>query len=200
MFGVTVFPEMGIAGAAIATVISWIVITVTFIVLVFTRKNEEEFKVLSAWRPDRELFGRLMHFGLPSGVHMFLDILAVTFFIFMVGRLGTVELAATNIVFALNTVAFLPMIGFSVGVSVLVGQALGRENVPEASYATWSTLHMTLLYMWIIGVVFVLVPTPLLDMFQPRGMSDAEYAPHSEHGGDPAAAGGPVLPVRRHGP
>lgn len=176
-FGVTLIPEMGIAGAGLATVIAWLVMTVAYMILLFSRANERLYKVRSAWRLDRELFGRLMRFGLPGGVHFFLDIFSVTFFIYMIGRLGTAELAATNIVFALNTLAFLPMVGFSVGVSVLVGQALGRETVPEASFATWSTLHMVLGYMILLAAVFVFLPEPLLRLFQPRDMSAAEYAP-----------------------
>ncbi len=182
LFGFTLFPEMGIAGAGLATVIAWLVMTIFYMVLLFSRENERCYKVRSAWRFDRELFGRLMRFGLPGGVHFFLDIFSVTFFIYMIGRLGTAELAATNIVFALNSLAFMPMVGFSVGVSVLVGQALGRETVDEASYATWSTLHMVLGYMLLLATVFVFLPEPLLRLFQPRDLSAAEYAPIMDKG------------------
>lgn len=68
---------------------------------------------------------RMLRYGLPGGVQFFLDILVFTFFVFMVGRLGRAELAATNIVMAINTLSFMPMIGMSVAVSTLVGQAIG---------------------------------------------------------------------------
>lgn len=175
--GIRLLPEMGVFGAALATVIAWGVMLAAFVLLVFRKKNEAAFGVRSARRLDFELFGRLLRYGLPSGVHFFVDIFAVTFFIFMVGRLGTAELAATNIVFALNSIAFLPMIGFSIGASILVGQALGAEEPDNAHRATMNTLHMTVSYMMLMAMVFVLLPAPLVSWFQPRGLDAAAYAP-----------------------
>jgi len=175
--GLTILPEMGIAGAALATVISWAVMLAAFAWLVFRKKNEERFGMRSALGFDRELFGRLMRYGVPGGVHFFVDIFAVTFFIFMVGRLGTEALAATNVVFALNTIAFLPMIGFSIGVSVLVGQALGADDPDNAHRAAMNTLHMTLAYMALMAAVFLLLPGQLASWFRPADMSPAAYAP-----------------------
>ncbi len=177
LWGLQLVPEMGIAGAALATVVAWVVMLVSFGLLLFTRKNEQAYGVRSAWRPDRELFGRLMRYGLPGGAQFFMDIFAVTFFVFMIGRLGTVELAATNIVFALHGIVFLPMIGFSIGASILVGQALGGENPDDAHRAVMNTLHMTLVSMGCMAVVFLTLPELLAGMFQPRDLSPGDFAP-----------------------
>ncbi len=178
--GLTLLPEMGVTGAALATVISWAVMLALFLLLVFSGKNEQAFGLRSSCCFDKELFGRLMRYGIPGGVHFFVDIFAVTFFIFMVGRLGTDALAATNIVFALNSVAFLPMIGFSIGISVLVGQALGANAPDNAHRATMNSLHMTLSYMLLMAAMFVLLPGPLADWFRPAGMTAGQYAPIKE--------------------
>lgn len=174
--GVTLMPEMGITGAALATVISWAVMALGFYIPLFSKKNETLFRIRSGYRLDKELFGRLMRYGVPGGVHFLLDIFAVSFFVFMVGRLGTNALAATNIVFSLNSIAFMPMLGFSIGISILVGQALGADNPQAAHRTTMSTLHMTLFYMGLMGLVYILFPYPLVHLFQPRDMPDAEYA------------------------
>ena len=163
--GVGPFPEMGIAGAAIATVSSLLVMTLVFVALIFLPKDHRQFGVLSARAFDRELFRRLMNFGLPGGVQFFVDIFAFTFFVFMVGRLGSIELAATNIVFAINTLAFLPMIGLSITASTMVGQALGANRPELAVFSADSGLRMTLVYMSAIVLVFILAPEPLLSLF-----------------------------------
>lgn len=165
VFGVGPFPEMGIAGAAIATVISQALMALLFVWLVFGLKSHREFGVFSARRFDLALFKRLMSFGLPGGVQFFVDIFTFTFFVFMVGRLGAVELAATNIVFAINTIGFLPMIGMSVTVSTLVGQALGANRPAKAMFAVGSTLRLTVMYMSLMVLVFVFAPEPLLRLF-----------------------------------
>jgi MATE family multidrug resistance protein len=81
-----------------------------------------------------------------------------TGFILVVGRLGTASLAATNIAFNINTLAFMPMIGFGIAISVLVGQYLGADKSDLAQSAAYSGFHLTLAYMLAIGAAYVLVP------------------------------------------
>jgi len=180
--GVWGLPEMGIAGAGLATVAAWTLVTALFALLIFNKENNRRFAVLDKRAFDIRLFGRLMKYGLPGGVEFFIDIFAITFFVFMIGRLGKTELAATNIVFSLNTLAFLPMIGFHIGISTLVGQAVGKKRPEMGTAAATSTVHLTLAYMGMIALSFVLAPEFLLEFFKPRGFTAAEYAPIVETG------------------
>jgi MATE family multidrug resistance protein len=169
-------PELGIAGSAIATVASNALILFLFIFAIFRRKNELAYGVRSGWVFDRDLFGRLLKFGVPAGLQFFVDIFAFTFFLLMVGRLGRNELAATNLAFALNSLVFMPMIGFSIAVSTLVGQAIGRGRPEEGVTATRSALHLTNAYMWTVALGFVLFPTALCNLFQSPAQDPAEFA------------------------
>ena len=110
------------------------------------------------WRPDLKAFWALLRFGLPSGVQFFIDMVGFTGFILLVGRLGRNELAATNLAFNVNTIAFMPMIGIGITVSVLVGQALGRNDPALARASVRSAIEMTLLYMGVVAALFVVVP------------------------------------------
>ncbi len=175
--GIWIFPEWGIRGAAIATVMSWSLATLIFTLLVFTRENDRTFKVLTHRALESDLFSRLMRYGLPSAIQFSLDIFAFTFFIFMVGRIGKTQLAATNIVFSINSLAFMPMMGFSLGTSTLVGQALGRNRVAEAIAATKATIHIVLGYIFILLILFLFLPQPLLELFQPRHLASENFAP-----------------------
>lgn len=175
--GIGPFPELGIVGAGIATVVGFTLPAVCFAVMTFTRANEALFRVRSAWRVDRALFGRFMRYGLPGGVQFFIDMFAVTFFVFMVGRIGPVELAATNVAISIYTLAFLPMIGMHVATSIMVGQAMGRGEPDQAAYATKSVLHIALTYMLSMGAIFVLFPEPLIELFRARGDAADEFAP-----------------------
>jgi len=180
--GFWIFPEWGIQGAGIATVMSWALVTVVFALMVFTRKNDRVFKVIShrAFAPG--LFGRLMRYGIPSAVQFSMDIFAFTFFILIVGRIGKLELAVTNIVLSINSLAFMPMMGFSLGTSTLVGQALGRNRVDEALAATKATIHIVLFYIFLLLFLFLLVPQPLLELFRPNHMAPEGYAAIREAG------------------
>jgi MATE family multidrug resistance protein len=174
--GIWIFPEWGILGAGIATVLSWSLITLIFAVMIFTRENDRAFNVLTRRSFDTGLFGRLMRYGIPSAIQFSLDIFAFTFFIFMVGRIGKLELAVTNIVFSINSLAFMPMMGFSLATSTLVGQALGRDRPDEAVAATKATIHVVLGYIFLLFVLFLLVPGPLLGLFRPDHLAIEDYA------------------------
>jgi MATE family multidrug resistance protein len=173
--GVGPFPELGIIGAGLATVIGYLVIAGILVYLVFNRENDEQFGIYRQWRFQRALFERMMKYGLPNGLQFFIDLFSFTAFIFIVGRIGKQELAASNIVFSISLLAFLPLVGFGLGLSVLVGQALGRDNPQEAERATSSTLHVTLLYIIAVILIFILAPEWLMNLFRSRDPAQADY-------------------------
>ncbi|MBN2034002.1 MAG: MATE family efflux transporter [Deltaproteobacteria bacterium] len=164
--GVGPFPELGIVGAALATLIAYASITVMLAVLIFSKNSRKEFSTWQARAFDRKLFGRLMRYGGPSGFQFFLEISGFTFFVQMLGRLGDLELAASNIVLSIESLSFLPMVGFHIGNATLVGQAVGKGHPEEGVYATTSALHITLAYMLLVAAIFVFAPNPLLSLFK----------------------------------
>jgi MATE family multidrug resistance protein len=174
--GVGLFPELGLIGAALATVAASTTIVLVLCVLIFSPKNRYRYATWRGRAFDKELFGRLMRYGLPSGTQFFLEIFGITFFVQMVGRLGDLELAASNIVLSIETLSFLPMVGFHIGTATLVGQAIGRGRPEEGTYATISALHITMAYMILVAVVFIVAPRPLLSLFKAHHLTAAQYA------------------------
>jgi len=175
--GIGPFPELGIVGAGIATVFGYCFPVICYAALIFTPENERLYQVVSGWRFDRELFARFIRFGLPGGVEFFLDIFAVSFFVFMVGRYGEVELASTNAVFSIYNIAFLPTVGLHIAASVMVGQAMGDKNPDMAAYATKSVLHLAMAYMVFMGIFFIGFPVYLMNLFRGRGGAAAAFEP-----------------------
>ena len=180
--GVWIFPQWGILGAGIATVSAWLLMLILYAILIFTRENNRHFNVFSRHGFDGDLFKRLLKFGIPGSMQFCMDIFAFTFFVFMVGRIGRIELAITNIVMSINSLAFMPTMGFSLGVSTLAGQAMGRGNVTDAVIAGHKTLRILLVYIFLLDFLFVLAPGPILDLFIAADKGSAAYAAMSEKG------------------
>ncbi len=181
IFGRWGFPEMGIAGAGIATVAAFCYSVVIFFILIVRFRYHQTYVLLSGWRFDRSLFWRLVRFGFPSGMQLFIDIAGFTVFILLIGKIGLIQLAASNIAFNINTLAFMPMIGAGIAVSVLVGQRLG-ENRPEiAERSTYSAFHLAGFYIVLIVFLYIVLPdlfiTPFIihsnfELFEPiRGVT-----------------------------
>jgi len=94
----------------------------------------------------------------------------------LIGRLGTTALAATNIALNINTLAFMPMIGMSIAISVLVGQRLGEDRAELAEFTTYSSFHLTFIYMTSIALLYVLVPDIFMIPFAAQS-DPAQFAP-----------------------
>jgi len=165
IFGRLGFPEMGMKGAAIATVLSAVVSFLCYAVLIFRPKYNRLSGTLRDWRLDRALLARLIHFGFPNGIQFFLDIAGFSIFLLLLGRLGTLQMAASNVAFNINNLAFMPMTGFSVAVSVLVGQSLGKNRPDLAQRSAYSCFHVTLLYMGLMIAAFLLIPDIFIKPF-----------------------------------
>jgi multidrug resistance protein, MATE family len=167
IFGNLGFPEMGIEGAGIATVVgSWASAIFGF-ALFFRKRFREQYNTLTGWKPERVLFGRLLRFGGPAGIQMFLDILAFTIFTFEVGKLGTAEMGATSLTITLNMITFLPMLGLGMAISILVGQRLGEDRPDVAERTTYNGLRWMISYILIIAVGYLTMPSLMLAAFEP---------------------------------
>jgi MATE family multidrug resistance protein len=158
IFGHWGFPEMGIKGAGLATVLAGFFSLIVYLLLMADKASNTTYHTLKGWRPDKDLLLRILRFGLPSGVQFFLEMAGFTGFVLIVGRLGTASLAATNIAFNINTLAFMPMIGCGIAISVLVGQYLGADKPELAQASTYSGFHLAFIYMGSIAAAYILLP------------------------------------------
>jgi len=112
------------------------------------------------------LFIRLMRFGGPAGLQVFLDVLVFNLFTQMVGRLGDAAMGATTLTVRLNMVAFLPMLGLGQAVSILVGQRLGGERPDLAEKSTYTGLAWMFGYMCVIALIYLTMPNLLVSVFE----------------------------------
>lgn len=162
IFGAGPIPELGIRGAAVATVLGNVAAVVLYAALMLKKPMRDQYGTWRNRRLDRELFGRFLRYGLPAGLHLFVDIAGFTVFMLLVGRIGRNELAATNLAFNLNALAFCPLLGLGVAVSTLVGNRIG-EGCPElAARTTWNAFLLSGSWMLMFAGIYVLLPDLIL--------------------------------------
>lgn len=166
IFGMGPIPPMGIKGAAIATIIAGFSSIGMYLFLIYTPGNRKRFQLDKGWKFDTTFMKRFLTYGLPSGTHFFLEIMGFTAFILILGRLGKTELAATNIAININSLAFMPMLGLGIAVSMLVGRNIGAGKPNEAAYATNSAVQVGTTYMIICALLYVLIPKIFIAPFE----------------------------------
>src|SRR5688500_879115 len=106
-----------------------------------------------------------MSISLPSAAEGVLFSVGLIFIGGLVLRFGTEAFAAHQIVIQLESISFLPCIGFSTAAASLVGQSLGLRDPERAMRVGWAAARMAMLWTAAIGLLMVLFPAALLALF-----------------------------------
>jgi MATE family multidrug resistance protein len=164
IFGNFGFPELGIEGAALATIIGYAVVSTVFLLLVISKKNSIKFNTRQL-KPNFNFLKRFIRFGLPSGIHMFLDISVFTLFSIIVGTLGKLELSSSNIVMNTYNLAYMPLVGFGVTTSIMTGNYLGRNKASMAQKSVITASQIVFIFIIFTFLMFLLIPNLLIKPF-----------------------------------
>jgi MATE family multidrug resistance protein len=160
------FPALGVTGAALATVTSQGIIAA----LLFARFLRPEFRrechTANSRGWDWRLMKTLMQFGLPNGFRFAVEVFGWTLFLFFIGRIGTVELAASTIAFRINGLAFFPLFGLAEAVRTLVGHAQGQLDHRRAARVTWHGLLVAEGWMLATAPLFLIFPHQCYALFR----------------------------------
>jgi MATE family multidrug resistance protein len=150
------FPAMGIGGAAWATNAAATLQLAILLAWMLTPRVSRLYHTRHTWRPDARRARDIVRIGTPAGVQFVVDIFAFTVFtLLLVGRFGTVQLAAHNLAFKLLEVAFMPTIGLGVAVTAAVGKAIGRGRRDYARLVTHWAAGFAIAYMGLIGLGYL---------------------------------------------
>ena len=156
IFGHWGFPRLGIAGAAWATLAAATLQAAIMFFWLLRPVINKQFASRRTFRPSLKRIRALVWIGLPAGAQFAIELLAWTAFIlFLVGRFGTVQLAATNLVFKLGELSFMPAVGLGVALTSAVGKAIGQGRKDLARLnARWAAA-IAVGYMGVIGVCYL---------------------------------------------
>ncbi len=167
IFGVWFFPELGIAGAAYATVISRMGAGVLGLYLLFSGRKSIHLR-LEHFKPDWEMLKLIVRIGFPAAVGYSALALAIAVLTSIVASVAAVKeftLAAWGIGNRVTALIRMPAMGFSKATGVLVGQHLGADQPEEASHTANIALIAILVVMLAIAVIFLVVAPYVVTLF-----------------------------------
>lgn len=176
IFGHFGWPAMGITGAAWATNLALVAKLLVYLALWLRPAHHAVFQTWAGCRFDRELFLRIVRFGLPTGLQYTVESAAFFLFVQLLATLGVQATAASLLAFNINSLAFMPVLGIGMAVSTLVGQALGDNDPPRATRATWAGFWLAVGLLLPISAAYVLAPDAILYLHQ-RHAAPTEFAP-----------------------
>ena len=162
IFGHFGFPALGAVGAGIGTTISTFLGTAIYIVLALQHARGTGFLRRIA---DRKTMASMLRLSIPAGMQSFFFATGMTVFFWIIGRIGTAELAASNVLVQLLLVAILPGVGFGLAAASLVGQALGRGDREDAVIWGWDVSRVAIIAVGTGALIGVVAPDLLLRIF-----------------------------------
>lgn len=162
IFGAFGAPRLGVAGAAWATLIATWAGTAYYFVQALARARGNGFL---RGIPGRETMLTMLRTSLPAAVQQFLFAAGMTAFFAIVGRLGTAEVAASNVLLNLLLVAILPAMGFGLAAASLVGQSLGQRDAAAARRWGWDVVRTAVPIVSVIALVGIAAPDLVLGIF-----------------------------------
>lgn len=165
IFGAYGFPEMGIVGAGVATIIGTVLTLVIFVAFYCSREYQHQFSLGSSLVFDRSIIKRYLRLGFPSGMEMFLNVAAFNLFLLMFQSYGVPQGASAAIVFNWDILSFVPMIGLNIAIISLVGRHVGAGNMDKTNEVIFSGFILGLGYSAILATIFVLFREPLVELF-----------------------------------
>ena len=154
-FGHLGAPAMGIAGSGWSTCIVrfyMLALLLVGMVLAFRRNGYRIRREMIA--PNWPRLKALLRIGWPSGIQQMEELGTSTFISILCARLGTVLLAAHQVVLDLNAFVYQVPAGLSYATIVRVGQSAGRDNLAQVKRATNASLWLGLGFMLIAATVF----------------------------------------------
>ena len=161
IFGHFGFPEMGVEGAALGTVIVNILETLVYLWLYVKGKMFYNPK----WHYSKALLARALKVGIPASFERTLTFSSFMLFTVIIAHYGTEVLAGYQIGLRVEGLAFMPGIGFTIAAMALMGQGLGAKKPEQSKEDVLLVLKYTVGLMFFLSFFMIFVPEKIVWLF-----------------------------------
>lgn len=177
IYGIWIFPKMGIVGAAIGTVLSRIIMVIYMhYVLKSKAKFVPYFENFNFNQIKKSMLKKIANLGLPSSLQMFFEVALFTGAIWLSGALGTTSQAANQIALSLASLTFMFAMGLSVAAMIRVGNQKGLKDYSKLQLVARSIFLLAIILEIVFALIFVAFHQYLPEIFvsSKQGLNLAE--------------------------
>ncbi len=164
IFGLLGFPALGVAGAAIATVIGQISAFLLY-VAVYLRKSYAVHIRLKHLKFDKKIIGQIYGVGIPSSIMMLLPSVLISILNSILAAISDVYVAVLGVYFKLQTFIYMPANGIVQGMRPIIGYNFGAGMTGRVRTAIRYSLACTAVLMLVGTALSLLIPGPIFSLF-----------------------------------
>ncbi|MBM7622620.1 MATE family efflux transporter [Sporohalobacter salinus] len=164
IFGISFFPELGVSGAAVATVFSRAIVALLSIYFLWKGTYGLNLK----WKHlkfDFKLIKEIINLGAPAAIEQSTRGLGMTAMMSIVAHFGTMTVAAFGICTRVLSLVIMPSRGFSTATTTMVGQNLGANKINRAEKSAYLSTGLNFILLSTLGVAFFTVPQLIIKIF-----------------------------------
>ena len=161
IFGNYGFPELGVMGAAVGTVIVNILELIVYMYLYLRNKTP----YVPAWHYSKSLLKRALKVGIPVSFERSLTFGSFMLFTVIIADYGTEVLAGYQIGLRVEGLAFMPGIGFTIAAMALMGQGLGAKKPEQSREDVILVLKYTVGFMFFLSFFMIFMPEKIVWFF-----------------------------------
>ena len=177
IFGLWIFPKLGVEGAAIGTLISRICMLI--FIVVYLKLHKKLSKYIKRFFPSKTQIQRvkkIIYLGLPSALHSFFEVAFFISAVWMAGIIGKNSQAANQIALNLASMTYMVALGVGVAAMIRVGNQRGMMNFIKLREVALSTLLLIIIIDIFFCVIFLIfndyLPLLYLDLGDSNNHSD----------------------------
>ena len=166
IYGNLGFPELGLNGAGISTLIARIICPIAIVAIFFGLKKYHEYS--QGFFNSSVSYKKQKHItltSLPIALQLSLESGSFTFAAVVAGWLGAIELAAYQIIVIVGTLGFCIYYSMGSSVSVLVANAAGRNDKKGMRQVAFASYHIMLTLATISSFIFIFFGRDLMTIF-----------------------------------
>ena len=160
----TTFPAMGVKGAAIATLIASTCMAVHYFSFLFSSQIKDRFSVFNL-STDKIMMMRQLKLALPQGIQEAVIAVGWSVFYKIMGMIGLIELATTELLFTIMHASFMPALGVGQACATLVGKYMGEKKIHKSEASIKESIRISVYIMGTMGMSFILIPEYYLFLF-----------------------------------
>ena len=168
IFGIWIFPRMGVEGAAWATSIAYVIGASLIFYKLLSKKSILSINLKNIISINKSIIQRILRISLPATLDAFLTQIGYLFFIKIVAMLGTVALAAHQIAIRIEAISFMPGYALAIATSTLVGQSIGAKKIDLARLSMKRNCQIALMMMGFFAFIFLAFAKPMAKVFHPE--------------------------------
>ena len=165
IFGHWGLPAMGIAGAALASVIAEFISCIVFILYTWFYFNYKPYRLFKFTRLNIKLLYRVLGISWPLMIQFSLSIFVWFVFFLFIEKMGETPLAVSNILRSVYIVLMIPIWGFASATNTLVSQLIGQERSNEVMQLIQKVIMLSMASVMVLGLISIAIPELILRVY-----------------------------------